>query len=52
MLALRAITQMTDDQLKSLGFTIGAIIELKAKVESNRIATPTAIPANSVILPL
>ena len=47
MLTLRAITQMTDDQLKSLGFPIGAIIELKAKAESNRIATSTAIPASS-----
>ena len=47
MLTLLAITQMTDDQLKSLGFPIGATIELKAKAESNRIATPTAIPASS-----
>ena len=45
MLTLRAITQMTDDQLKSLAFPIGGFIELKAK--SNRIATPTAIPASS-----
>ena len=47
MLNLRAITQMIGDQLKSLGFPIGAIKELKTKAESNRIATPTAIPASS-----
>ena len=47
MLTLRSITQMIDDQLKSLAFPIGAFIELKAKAESNRIATPTAIPASS-----
>ena len=47
MLTLRAITQMTDDQLKSLGFPIGTISELKAKAESNRIATPTTIPGPS-----
>ena len=47
MLTLRAITQMTDVQLKSLGFPIGPMIELKAKAESNRIATPTTISASS-----
>ena len=45
MLTLRSITQMIDDQLKSLAFPIGAFIELKAEI--NRIATPTAIPASS-----
>ena len=35
------------DQLKSLGFPIGTISELKAKAESNRIATPTTILASS-----
>ena len=39
MLTLRAITQTTNDQLKSKHFPIGAKIELKAKDESDRIAT-------------
>ena len=47
MLTLRAITKMTDNQLKSLGFPNGTILELKAKAESNRIATPTTIPGSS-----
>ena len=37
----------TNAQLKSIGFPIGAIIELKAMAERNRIATPKSIPASS-----
>ena len=47
MLTLRAITRMTNEELKKLGFPIGAIIELKEEAKNNEVVTLNASLARS-----
>ena len=47
MLTLRAITRMTNEELKKLGFPIGAIIELKEEAKNNEVVTLNASLASS-----
>ena len=48
MLTLRAITRMTNEELKKLGFPIGAIIELKEEAKNNEVVTLNASLASSL----
>ena len=48
MLTLRAITRMTNDQLKRLGVLIGAIRKLKEEAKNNQLVTVNASLASLV----